>query len=347
MNLVYDDIIFSLQKGGGVSVVWSELLKRAPRNAKHIVYDNADQNQFYDESKEYNPTVLSSKGLVFKRYENIRLKTTHPFLFHSSYYRFCTNPNAINVTTVHDFTYEYYRHDLVSNLHKTQKKRAVMHSKGVICISENTKNDLLKFYPDYKGKIKVVYNAYDEKSYFQEDGLKPSNNILFVGGRADYKRFDLAIEIVAMMPECRLVIAGGGDLSNEERDLLNKEIPGRYDFKGRVSNEELRKLYGTSLCTCYMSDYEGFGLPIIEAQACGCPVVCQKNSSLTEVGADTVIYFDKNDIPGSIDKIKNLYDTNYFAGLQKKGFRNCKRFSWDKSAAAVFDFYRELYTADS
>ena len=125
MNLVYDDIIFSLQKGGGVSVVWSELLKRAPRNAKHIVYDNADQNQFYDESKEYNPTVLSSKGLVFKRYENIRLKTTHPFLFHSSYYRFCTNPNAINVTTVHDFTYEYYRHDLVSNLHKTQKKRDI------------------------------------------------------------------------------------------------------------------------------------------------------------------------------------------------------------------------------
>lgn len=343
MNLLYDDIIFSLQKGGGVSVVWSELLKRAPEKAVHIVYDNADQNQFYDESKEYNSVVLSSKWITIKRYLNVRTKTKHPFIFHSSYYRFCTNPNAINVTTVHDFTYEYYRHDLISNLHKHQKKNAVMHSSGVICISENTKKDLLKFYPDYKGKIKVIYNAYDRSSYFQEPGLKRTNTILFVGGRASYKRFDLAIEIVKRIPDCNLIIVGGGDLSDEEKTLLENNLNGRYEFRGRVPNEELRQLYGSALCTCYTSDYEGFGLPIIEAQACGCPVVCQRNSSLTEVGGDTVIYFDHKDMDSAVKKINKLFDSTYYLTLQQKGLENCKRFSWDKSMKEVFDFYKELY----
>lgn len=343
MKIVYDDIIFSLQKSGGVSVVWSELLKRAPEDAIHILYDNAEQNQFYDKDKEYNPIIRSSKGLVFQRYMNIRLKSNKPFIFHSSYYRYCTNANAINVTTVHDFTYEYYRKDIASNLHKRQKKNAVMHSKGVVCISENTKKDLLKFYPDYQGKIKVIYNAYDKNSYYQELNLKHSADILFVGGRAAYKRFDLAVEIVRKLPKTRLAIVGGGDLTTVEKNQLEKELSGRYIFKGRVPNDELRHLYGEALCTCYMSDYEGFGLPIIEAQACGCPVVCQRNSSLTEVGRDSVIYFDKNNIENSVDEISKLTDPKYYFDIQIKGLENCKRFSWDKSAHEVFEFYKELY----
>ena len=154
MNIVYDDIIYSLQKSGGGSVYWTENVKRIKENVEHYAYDSATENFFYNEDNLPNLHKWSSKFLIFKRYFNLRFKDKkEPFIFHSSLYRLCKNKNALNITTVHDFTYEYYRKDLKSNLHKWQKKNAVMHSDGVICISENTKQDLLKFYLKFKGRI--------------------------------------------------------------------------------------------------------------------------------------------------------------------------------------------------
>lgn len=342
--IVYDDIIYSLQKSGGGSVYWTEIIKRNKENAVHYVYDSAKNNFFYDEKNLPNLHVWSSFLLAVKRYLNVRFRhVKEAFIFHSSLYRLCKNKAAINITTVHDFTYEYYRKDLKSNLHKIQKKNAVLHSDGVICISENTKNDLLKFYPKFKGKIKVIYNGYSTKTYFFKPEVKKTKTILFVGARTDYKRFDLAVKICTELYNTKLIIVGGGNLSDKEVFLLRHNLNNRFEKLNYVSDDELCDLYNSAFFLCYPSEYEGFGIPIIEAQVCGCPVVCQKKSSVPEVAGDAAVYIDSADFTASIQAIKTLYDPVFYADVKNKGLENAKRFSWDKCAKEVSDFYQEIF----
>lgn len=346
MNIVYDDIIYSLQKSGGGSVYWTENVKRIKENVEHYAYDSATENFFYNEDNLPNLHKWSSKFLIFKRYFNLRFKDKkEPFIFHSSLYRLCKNKNALNITTVHDFTYEYYRKDLKSNLHKWQKKNVVMHSDGVICISKNTKQDLLKFYPKFKGRIKVIYNGYSTDKYFFKPEIAKTKNVLFVGARTDYKRFDLTIDIVKELNDCKLIIVGGGNLTLAEQNILESKLSGRYEKKGYVSDEDLCDLYNSAFFLCYPSEYEGFGIPVIEAQACGCPVVCQNKSSIPEVVQDSAIYINSGEFKSALEEIKKLYTAEFYKEIQNKGLENVKRFSWDNCAQQLKDFYSEVYTS--
>lgn len=339
MILIYDNIIYSLQKSGGISVYWKMLEDCIPVT-KRLVYIGRDKNIFY---KQRNNELSIKSKTLFERYKNVRVKNidNFSFIFHSSYYRYCKNKNAINITTVHDFTYELFRKDLKSNFHKIQKKNAVMHSDGVICISENTKRDLYKYYPNYKGKIQVIYHGYDSNLYnYSGFGIdKRTKNVLFVGSRTSYKCFDFTVKLLNKLPQLNLKIIGGGDLSDTEAQLLEEMTPNRYEKIGFVSNEDLAKLYNESFALFYPSEYEGFGFPVIEAQACGCPVICQKKSSIPEVSGDKCIYVDSFDLNKSVDAIKRLFEPDYFGELQKAGLENVRRFSWENCIKETKDFY--------
>lgn len=344
MKIIYDDIIYSLQKSGGCSVYWTEVTKRQDEKAIHNVYNNANENFFYNESNFKIINKWSAKFLTIKRYLNLTFSENLPFIFHSSYYRYCKNKNAINITTVHDFTYEYYRKDLKSNLHKIQKKNAVMHSDGVICISENTKHDLYNFYPNYKGKIQVIYHGYDNNLY-NYSGLgidKRTKNVLFVGSRTSYKGFDFTVSLLSKLPLFNLKIIGGGNLTESEIQLMEELIPNRYKKLGFVSNENLAKLYNESFALFYPSEYEGFGFPAIEAQACGCPVICQKKSSIPEVSGDKCVYVDSADFEKSVNEINKLFESDYYATIQTDGLENVKRFSWEKCIKETMEFYNSV-----
>lgn len=114
MRLVYDNIVFSVQRVGGISVVWQELLDRIQKKAEvelkyidvdcHQV-DNYSRNQLDIATEDVVKTIHHPK---WERYLPARYEADDPFLFHSSYYRHCPNPQAINITTVHDFTYELF-----------------------------------------------------------------------------------------------------------------------------------------------------------------------------------------------------------------------------------------------
>jgi len=338
MKIIYDDVVYSLQKAGGVSVMWSQITDSSPYPATHIRYSSADENVFGKKILGHKYEDQSSNAMILKRYMNVKRKEDHPFLFHSSYFRYCTNENAINITNVYDFVYEYYYNQPKDMLHKIQKKRAVMHSDGVICISESTKRDLLKFYPQYKGEIRVIHCGYDTSTYFYEEQPK-ENVILFVGSRKEYKGFGYAVDIVKRLEDCKMVIVGGGAITEEEKSLLESRIPGRYEKAGYLSNDELRYLYNKAFCLLYCSDYEGFGIPPLEAQACGCPVVCQAKSSLPEVVEDTAIFFDPAHMDKSIDDIMKLYNEDFYKSLVEKGLNNVKRFSWEKCKCEVYEFY--------
>ena len=185
MKIVYDDIVYSLQKAGGISVMWSKITKEPPFPATHIRYENAEENVFARKEEGHEYEILPASGLIAKRYFNLRRQEAAPYLFHSSYFRYCTDPKAINITNMYDFTFERYFHAPIYRVHINQKKNTTMHSDGVICISGNTKQDLLEYYPGYRGELAVIYCGFDTETYYREEEEKEPI-LLFVGSRAFY-----------------------------------------------------------------------------------------------------------------------------------------------------------------
>lgn len=350
--LILDNIIFSLQKSGGISAVWFEHIKRLLKKSEYadkvnfIEYGRMSDNIFRQQLHIENDSLIikSQQLLTLKRYLNPSISGQKlPFLFHSSYYRTCSNREAINITTVHDFTYEYFTKRLPQAIHCWQKYKAILNSDFIICISENTKKDLLKFLPDVnEKKIHVIYNGVSE-DYFPlrvKDGNNERPFALFVGARDGYKNFALAVEAIADTTlELKIV---GPPLNDSEKQLVKTKLgDNRYQYVGRISNNALNKLYNSAFCLLYPSSYEGFGIPVIEAQKAGCAVIAANRSSIPEIVGDKSLLIDCLTAKDITDKINLLKNNSIRDELIAIGLENSKRFSWDNTFSATLDVYRE------
>lgn len=307
MNVIFDNIIFSLQRFGGISVVWNELLQRA----------QAD--------KELNLTELDYRNeRLYRWLERYRIPdymAEKPSVFHSSYFRVLPQAGVHNVTTVHDLTYHFYRKGLPKTVHLWEEARALKHSEAIICISENTKRDLLTFYPWVKEEtIHVIYNGVSD-DFYPIKNIEKKGYLLFIGNSSvSYKRYDIAQE-VAKRTGLELVAARN------------------------VTSEELNKLYNEALCLLYPSDYEGFGLPILEAQKAGCPVIAQNYSSVPEVigkGGLIVEHSSTEKIVQQMVEKVNEVQSRPMQGIIAAGIENAKRFSWDNTYEQTKNVYRQL-----
>jgi mannosyltransferase len=337
MKIIYDDIIYSLQRSGGISLYWSQLEAYLDQDI-HLLYAGYDKNIFLPDFK--GEKIIKKNILLFERYKNVRFNEVNPFIFHSSYYRYCKNKNAINITTVHDFTYELFRHDLRSDMHKIQKKEAIENSKAVICNSENTRKDFLFFYPDYKGILKVIYLGLSDE--YHRVNRQRKNSVVFIGGRIGYKNFGYAVKLIHNLPWLNLQIIGGGELTKQEIVLLKKYLPNRYEYYRSLSNRELNDKYNEAKFLLYPSLYEGFGIPVIEAQAAGCPVVCCSVSSLPEIAGDAAVYISGENMDDDSHIISGLEDRDYYYHIVEKGLNNCRRFSWKKCSEQTYDLYQNM-----
>ena len=304
--VLLDNIIFSLQRTGGISVVWSELLRRArtDKDLQLTELDFTDQQRFLE------------------RYRIPDYKVTEPAVFHSSYFRVLPQKGVYNVTTVHDLTYHFYRHGLAKAVHLWEEERALRKSDAVICISENTKRDVLRFYPWVKeDRIHVVYNGVGEE-FFPISSVEKKGYLLFIGNsQVAYKRFDVAQE-VARLTGLPLVTATN------------------------VSREELNKMYNEALCLLYPSDYEGFGLPILEAQKAGCPVIAQNHSSIPEVIGEKglmVAHDTPSRMTAEMADIVRQLQSRPIQEIIAAGIENAKRFSWDTNYKQVKQVYENIY----
>ena len=307
MQVIYDNIIFSLQRYGGISVVWNELLQRA-REDKDLVLTELDYS--------------ASAPRFMERYRVPAYHAQTPAVFHSSYFRILPQPGVLNVTTVHDLTYHFYRRGLAKAVHLWEERRALKHSEAVICISENTKRDLLRFYPWVpENRVHVVYNGVSD-AFHPMPEIPKKGFLLFIGNSAvPYKRFDVAQE-VARLTGLELKTAAN------------------------VSREELNTLYNEAVCLLYPSDYEGFGLPILEAQKAGCPVIAQNNSSIPEVIGPQGLMV-RHDTPQRMalemaDRVRELLSRPN-QSLIAAGLENAKRFSWDSTYAQTKQVYENIY----
>lgn len=359
MNIYLDNVIFSLQKGGGASVVWQQHLERLLQDkdfqCHFLEYDNAGLN-FFRQQLAINKELIdlkSSKFLKMKRYLNLNSKTKNKHLFHSSHYRLERGENVINVTTVHDFTYEHFIKGLAQKVHTWQKNCAIINSDGIICVSESTKKDLLHFLPHIKeNKIRVIYNGVDtafkllqnDVIFNKKHNFEDYSYVLYIGDRRTrYKNFNMAVDAcgIANIP---FLIIGGGKLTEFELQNLKTKL-GEGNFKSLldVSVEDLNYYYNKAFCLLYPSLYEGFGIPVIEAQRSGCPVIAIKSSSIPEVIGNNYLAIENPTSQQIVDKIKELSSNNLRKETVELGFEKSKQFSWQNTYNQTKDFYKELY----
>ena len=330
MKIIFDDIIYDLQKSGGISVYWRNLKKELESHIDLIIYNGLNQKRD------------RKLPLLISRYLNFSDQIVSPHLFHSSYYRISKNRYTKNIITIHDFVYEYFSTGIKKKIHVLQKKNAILNADRIICISENTKNDLLKFYPSLDEKIiKVIYHGVSKEFFkiVRDEPTLEKNNLIFVGKRNGYKNFQVLINYLSNNVDYNLTLVGGGSLSKKEKNAL-KNI--NYKHYQNISNSELNNLYNNSFALIYPSLYEGFGLPIIEALKAGCPVICNDGSSTKEIGDQYVL---KGNISADfINKsLKRLEDLRFRKKIISDGIEYASTFTWEKTAQKTLELYKELW----
>ncbi|PIU37065.1 hypothetical protein CO005_02015 [Candidatus Roizmanbacteria bacterium CG_4_8_14_3_um_filter_34_9] len=276
------------------------------------------------------------------------------------------------LTTVHDLTWklfpEYHTKDVIE-AHQKKLEKTIEFGDTIIVDSENTKNDLLKLYPQTKpNKINVIYpgigNEFKPNDNKQKltDILKKYNTIatnhyslatnhylLYVGAIEPRKNLTLATEIFSQLIKTtndnlptttlQFIIVGRAGWKNEDvfRSIKQLGLEDRVIFTGFVEDEDLPYLYRGARLTVYLSSYEGFGLPPIESLACGTPVIAGDNSSMRET-------IDKKFLVDVTDKNKILEKMKYL--LSNKTNTNSneiqERFDWRVSARKFLKIINDL-----
>jgi len=219
-------------------------------------------------------------------------------------------------------------------------------SKHIFTVSEFSKNEIIDFYKVDKNQISVIYNAVNQ--IFKPDIENTKERYILAVSSLNYqKNFHSLIKAFNLLDnkDIKLYLVGNMNRNFASLDLLNLiENNKNIVFKGRVDDDALVKLYSNALCFAYPSLYEGFGIPPLEAQACGCPVVCSNVASLPEVGGEkSVIYCNPYDIVDIKEKIELVLDDDELqSDLRRRGFENIKRFSWEKSANKIIEIVKGL-----
>jgi len=270
--------------------------------------------------------------------------------------------NAKKILTLHDlfplthpqtapskYTPSIYKYLLPQVLKRTNQ---------VIAISKNTKRDLLNYFPHLKGKITVIYEAAD-KSFRKIKSLERAKrkyklDFLFIftlGTLNPRKNLVTLIQAFSKLKakglKHKLVIGGrrGWRFENIFRQAGKLVKKGEILFTGYIPNQDLPYFYNLADLFVFPSLYEGFGIPILEAMACGCPVITSNISSMPEVAGNAALLINT---PQNVDEIANKIDqvlTNpkLKGDLAKRGFIQAAKFSWKKTAKETIKLYQEMH----
>ncbi|EDZ62399.1 glycosyl transferase, group 1 [Sulfurimonas gotlandica GD1] len=357
MKILFDHQIFLAQKYGGISRYFVELVKKFDSlNQKYSLPVYYSNNVYLEDIKKIKPfqenkfskKLFSYMGrLIMKKY----IKENSFDIFHPTYYDpyFLKSLQKPYVLTIYDFMHEKFK-DMFSSkdMNIAWKKECAMKADRIIAISENTKQDIIKYYGISADKIDVVYLSSSLKIINEDLELSlPEKYILFVGNRSRYKNFNAFIKAVAPLlyeeNELNVICAGGGAFSkDEEMNLKELGIMEKVKYFN-IDDKILANLYQKAICFVFPSLYEGFGIPVLEAFNCGCPVALSNQGSLPEVGGDAVEYFDPNSLESILRAVKSLYyDNSRREELKQLGTIQAKKFSWEKTAQQTIAVYNKL-----
>ncbi|MBK8051601.1 MAG: glycosyltransferase family 4 protein [Anaerolineales bacterium] len=287
----------------------------------------------------------------------LRQMTTPPTLYHSPYYLMPYNLALPVVLTFYDIIPLRYP-DSVSRrarmmFHYTMRM-AIRAAAQIVAISDAARNDLLAAFSVAPEKVITTQLAADPRFHPQTEAAKvelrtryalPPEFVLYLGINKPHKNLVRLIEAYGQLPQSSppLVIAGAWDSRYPEPKTAaaRLDLGDRVRFLGSVEDIDLPALYSAALAFVFPSRYEGFGLPVLEAMACGAPVACSNVSSLPEIAGDAALLFDPEDPAAITAALARLLDApNLRHDLSTRGLAQSANFTWQRTAAQTLTVYR-------
>ncbi len=325
----------------------------------HGIYDYAlgkeEEIRKYDSEVKvipYDAPIYSPKEQM--TFPNKEVKSAGIEIIHFPHYNVPITYRGKYVVTVHDLTHivlpEFLGNKIKYFYAKFLMSQAIERARHVFTVSENSKKDIIKYFGTPEEKISITYNAIDddfcvkdksEIEYLYEKYQIPKNKkrILYVGNLKPHKNLITLLRALKELGRDDVVVLLVGkafksvDLDKQEKEL---GIENKVIHTGMVSKEELIDFYNLADVFVFPSLYEGFGIPPLEAMACGTPVIAANNSSIPEVCGDAAVYVDgKNAKEISNALFTVLNDSELYGALIEKGFSTYTRFDWKKTRETV------------
>lgn len=387
MKVLYDYQAFTIQHFGGVSKCFCELIANLPNDVKAEIAIrqsnnvHLQQHRLVDDLKPatldeiiftnrlnikgihrlYN--FLSNLGIIrgaewINRQASIKsLKNSDYDVFHSTYfdpYFLKYIGNKPWVITVHDMMPELFPQYYKKNdIQRMFKRKYLQSASAIVAVSETTKKDIVKLLGIQPEKIKVIYHGGPIKEVITEKSMIDSPYFLYVGVRSSYKNFTQTVldfsKFSKKYGKVKLVCTGSEFTENEKR-LFHQCGIGESVVHLKVSDIELKSLYAHAIAFIYPSLYEGFGMPILEAYAYGCPVMLNDIEVFHEIAGHAAIYFKSfngsSNLSFLLEKMYKI-NGNVRKELINKGYTQLLKYSWKRSAEQLADLYKSVLKSSS
>lgn len=380
MKVLYDYQTFNAQQYGGVSNCFVKLIENLPNNIDYEIAVLESDNVHLRESglvSELSHRRLSERNFISKKnypgksflYHALSVllpQTTslgrnrlfsinalekgdfdifHPTFFHSYFLPHLKGKPY--VLTVHDMISEIYwkGKDVVAK----RKPELCEKAAHIVAVSEKTKQDLIEILKVPENKVTVIYHgAPDYYTHTEEKPMIEGKYVLYVGLRAHYKSFLLMMKdlLPSLLRHKDIkVVCAGPIFDSEEKKYLHKSKIEDRVIQMSVNDKELMNLYSNALCFIYPSQYEGFGIPILESYAAHCPVLLNHASCFPEIAGDASIYFHLNnessDLEDVFEHFLNSYNSIRGDLIERQDIR-LSHFSWKKSAQLLAEVYASI-----
>lgn len=365
MKIIYDSQIFSEQEFGGISRYFCALASQmgnflgtearivAPLHVNGYLKElgnNIAVGQYVRRLPKTGRTIKTLSAALFRPLAGMM----HPDIVHETYYleRPTCGGKMPRALTVYDMIHERCPNSFAANDPMTRIKACAIHrADHIFCISENTRRDLLDIHQVPEDRVTVTYLGYDAlplTALTAADLVGSAPYLLHVGGRHGYKNFEGLLRAFAasswLRDNLRLVCFGAAAFSRAELGLIAAlGLSESQVIHLGGGDDRLAALYKGAAAFVYPSQYEGFGIPPLEAMSLDCPVICSNTSSIPEVVGEAAEYFDPLDIESiRVATERVLQSPARRAELIELGRSRREQFSWERCARETLDVYRRL-----
>jgi glycosyltransferase involved in cell wall biosynthesis len=303
------------------------------------------------------PVDVPTRSLKEQRQLRSLVRALSLDLLHSPYYVMPYWLHCPSVVTMHDLIPMIYPHSVPQRwapwVFRATGSLATRRASRIIAVSESTRKDLVHFFAASEDKTTVVHEAPDEafvpldpqqwQNTIRAYGL-PERYMLYLGINKPHKNLVFLLQVFKeLRTETKLVLAGNEDprYPQARGEARRLGLGDRVVFLGDVPEHDLPGIYNGAHVFVFPSLYEGFGLPVLEAMACGTPVVCSNSSSLPEIVGDAAVTLDPQDKDGWVAALSEVLENEGLHGeLKAKALVQAGRFSWEKAARETMRVYR-------